>query len=282
MQRRSLLLGVLAAALALFVAGPASAATLRGTVVHKNRSAHKVVLATSSGRLAVVKTTRPVRIGRVVRVTGTRLRSGAWSARSIRTVGRSRRARLRGTVTYASRSKRAFTVSTSGASVLIHQKRLSGRTARAAGDTMPTTGEQVAVDTTIQPNDDLEADDVQNEGQNDNGMKLEGKVLSVDQAKRQITVAADDDDQSGGSVPVTVPQSFDLNQFQVGNEVELTVAKQPDGSFLLTKTDSENENDQGDNNDNQDNNGNNANNDNKDNGGGNGDNGGDGGGGGGD
>jgi hypothetical protein len=252
MQRRSLFLGVLAAALALFVAGPASAATLRGTVVHKNRSAHKVVLATTSGRLAVVKTTRSVRIGRVVRVTGTHLRSGAWSARSIRTVGRSRHARLRGVVTYASRGKRAFTISTRGASVLVHQKSLRGRTARAAGDTMPTSGEQVAVDTTIQPNDDLEADDVQNEGRDTNGMELEGKVLGVDQAKRQITVAADDDDQSGDSVTVDVPQSFDLSQFQVGNEVELTVAKQPDGSFLLTKADSENENDQGDGNDNQD------------------------------
>jgi hypothetical protein len=125
-----------------------------------------------------------------------------------------------------------------------------GRSARAAADTMPAPGEQVAVDTTIDTNDDLEADDVQSEGQDQNGMELEGKLLTVDQAKRQLTVAADDDDKSGDSVTVTVPDSFDMAQFQVGNEVELKVTKQTDGTFLLTKADSDDENDDsGDSND---------------------------------
>jgi hypothetical protein len=242
MHRRRLVIGVLAAAVTLLAAGPASAATIRGTVIHKNRSAHKFVVATSSGRLVVVNSRRGARVGRVVRISAAKLRSGSYSARSIRSVGSRRHARLRGTVTYASRSKRAFTVSTRGASVLVHQKRLRGRSARAASDTMPSRGDQVAVDTTIDQNDDLEADDVKSEGQDQDGMDLEGKVLSVDQAKRQISVAADDDDQSGDAVVVTVPDSFDISQFQVGNEVELKVAKQPDGSFLLTKAESDDEN----------------------------------------
>jgi hypothetical protein len=243
MHRRRLVIGVLSAAVALLAAGPASAATFRGTVVHKNRSAHKYVVATSSGRLVVVHSKRAVRVGRVVRVSGTKLRNGGYSARSIRSVGSRRHARLRGTVTYSSRSKRAFTVSTRGASVLVHNKRLRGRSARAASDTTPAPGEQVAVDTTIDDNDDLEADDVKSEGQDEDGMEIEGKVLSVDQAKRQLSVAADDDDESGDAVTVTVPDSFDLTQFKVGNEVELKVTKQPDGSFLLTKAESEDEND---------------------------------------
>jgi ribosomal protein L34E len=243
MQRRRLVISVLTAALALLAAGPASAATVRGTVVHKNRSAHKFVVATSSGRLVVVHSQRGASVGRVVRVTGTKLRNGSYSARSIRSAGARRHARLRGTVTYASRSKKVFTISTRGASVLVHQKRLRGRSARAAADTLPAPGQQVAVDTTIDNNDDLEADDVQNQGQDTNGMELEGKLLAVDEANRQLTVAADDDDQSGGSVLVKVPDSFDIKQFQVGNEVELKVTQQPDGTFLLSNAESDNEND---------------------------------------
>jgi hypothetical protein len=242
MHRRRLVIGVLTAALTLLAAGPAAAATVRGTVVHKNRSAHKFVLATQSGRLVVIHSNRGARVGRVVRVSGTKLRNGSYSARSIRSVGSRRHARLRGTVTYASRSKKVFTISTRGASVLVHQKRLRGRSARAAADTLPAPGEQVAVDTTIDNNDDLEADDVQSEGQDSNGMELEGKVLSVDQARRLISIAADDDDQSGGAVTVAVPGSFDISQFKVGNEVQLKVARQTDGSFLLTQAESDDEN----------------------------------------
>ena len=245
MQRRRLVIGVLAAAVTLLAAGPASAATFRGTVVHKNRSAHKFVVATSSGRLVVVRSRRATRVGSLVRVSAARLRSDSWSARSIRTLGSRSHARLRGTVTYASRSRRAFTISTRGASVLVHQRRLRGRRAGTASDTMPATGDQVAVDTTIDGNDDLEADDVKSEGQDDNGMELEGKLLAVDQAGRTLTVAADDDEQSGGTVTVDVPQSFDMTRFKVGDEAELQVAKQSDGSFVLTKADTEDDN-QGD------------------------------------
>jgi hypothetical protein len=250
-----LVLGLVVAAFALPAAGPASAATFRGTVVHKNRSAHKFVVATKSGRLVVVRAARTARVGRVVRVSGTKLRSGTFRARSVRTVGRSRHARLRGTVTYASRSKRAFTVSTRGASVLVHQKRLRGRSARAAADTMPAAGEQVAVDGTIDQNDDIEANDVQNEGQDTNGMELEGKVLAVDQAARTIQVSADDDDESGDAVTVSVPGSFDITQFKVGNEVELKVTKQTDGTFVLQSMDDENDSaDSADENDGENNN----------------------------
>jgi ribosomal protein L34E len=242
MHRRRLAIGILAAAVTLLAAGPASASTIRGTVVHKNRSAHKLVVATTSGRLVVVHSKRSARVGRVVRISAVKLRNGSYSARSIRSVGSRRHARLRGTVTYASRSRRAFTVSTRGASVLVHQKRLRGRSARAAADTMPAAGEQVAVDTTIDRNDDLEADDVKSEGQDTDGMELEGKVLTVDEAKRQITVSADDDDESGDAVTVNVPAEFDFTQFKVGNEVELKVTKQTDGTFTLTKLDDENDN----------------------------------------
>jgi hypothetical protein len=100
----------------------------------------------------------------------------------------------------------------------------------------------VAVDGTIDQNDDIEADDVQNEGQDGDGIELEGKVLAVDQAARTIQVSADDDDQSGDAVTVSVPASFDITQFKVGNEVELKVAKQTDGTFVLQKTDDENDN----------------------------------------
>jgi hypothetical protein len=63
-------------------------------------------------------------------------------------------------------------------------------------------------------------------------------------------VSADDDDESGGAVTVSIPSSFDITQFKVGNEVELTVAKQPDGTFVLQSSDDQNDNaDENDNND---------------------------------
>jgi hypothetical protein len=256
-RRRSLVAGGVAAALALLAAGPASAATFSGTVVHHNRSAHSFVVATKSGRMVAVHANKSPRIGRVVRVSARKLKNGTYGARSIRAVGARRHARLRGVVTYANRSKHVFTVSTRGASVLVHQRRLRGRSARAAADSMPAAGQQVAVDTTIEQNDDLEADDVQNQGQNTGTMDLEGNVAKI-VSPTQIQVTADDDEQSGGLLTVNVPDS---SKFKVGDEVELKVVQNADGTFTASDAqgdDNENEADGG--NDSGDNNGSNGDN----------------------
>jgi hypothetical protein len=262
-MRRTLVVAIAAAA-SLALAGPARAATLRGTVVHRNAHAHKLVVATRSGRMVAVRTTRAIRVGRVVSVRGTR----------IRTIGRARHARLRGTVTFVNRARRVFTLSSRGASVLI--RRRSAHAARAAGDDMPAAGNQVTVNADLNDNGDVDANEVDQQGQDTNGIDLEGKVLAIDTNARTLSLSADDDDESGSAVVVHVPDGFDLSQFTVGNDVELVVTKESDGSFTLQKV-GENEGDnEGDGNDQGDNNqgNNNDNGDNGDHGGDNGDGGG--------
>ncbi|HEY3189010.1 MAG TPA: hypothetical protein VGJ70_16115 [Solirubrobacteraceae bacterium] len=231
---------VAAALAALVLAGPASATTFRGTVVHRNHSVRSFVVATKSGRMIAVHSRRAVRVGRVVRVNARRLHNGTYAARSIRVLGARRHARLRGTVTYVNRHRRLFTLSSRGASVLLHARR--ARAARAAADDMPSSGSQVVADTEIDDQGDLEAKDVKDEGDDDDGIELEGKLLAVNRDSRTLSVAADDDEESGDAVDVKVPGSIDITQFKVGDEVELVVTKESDGSFTLQKADTDDEN----------------------------------------
>jgi hypothetical protein len=231
--------GSVAAALACAIASvgfaaSASAAAIKGTVVHRNARAHSFVVATSTGRLAAVHGRRSPRLGRVVRVSARRLRNGTFAGRAIRTVGRRRHATLRGTVTWVNRRSGAFTVSAPGASLLVRRAGLRARRASAAADPTPAPGTTVVVGAHLDDQGDLEADDVQEVGHDDNGMELEGVVLAVDPQARTLTISADDDDESGQSVTVQVPDSFDMTAFQVGHEVELHVTQLADGTLQLT------------------------------------------------
>jgi hypothetical protein len=220
--------GTVAAALgcalaSLALAGSASAAAIKGTVVHRNARAHSFVVATATGRLAAVHSRRSLRPGRVVRVAGRRLHNGTFAGRSVRLVGTRRRARLRGTVTWASRRTGAFTVSAPGASLLV----------RKAADPVPAPGTAVVVDAQMDDDGQLQADDVHELGSDDDGMELEGVVLAVDSQARTLSVSADDDGESGAAVTVHVPDGFDLNAFEIGREVELHVTELPDGTLQL-------------------------------------------------
>jgi hypothetical protein len=62
---------------------------------------------------------------------------------------------------------------------------------------------------------------------------IEGNVAAVDTTARTLTVSADDDDQSGAQLTVSVPDSFDLTAIKPGDEVELLVALHSDGTFTL-------------------------------------------------
>jgi hypothetical protein len=216
---------------ALLVAGvaaaPASAATLKGTVVHRNSHAHSFVVAMSHGRLAAVHARTSPRPGRVVRVSARLLRNGTYAARSVRVVGRQRRVQMRGTVTYS--RGRMFTLSSRGASILIKRR----ARAVAADDTAPAAGTVVTVDANVGDNGDVEANDVNEQGQDNNGIDLEGTVLAVDTTARTLSVSADDEDASGAALTVQVPAGVDMTGFTVGHQVELTVTRNADGTFVL-------------------------------------------------
>jgi hypothetical protein len=218
-----------AAAVMLACAAPASAATLRGTVVHHNSRAHGFVLATRSGRLAAIHAQRSARVGRVVRVSARRLRNGTYAARRVSVLGSRRRVVLRGTVTYLNRRSGAFTLSTRGASILI---RRPARGAQVA-DASPSVGTRVLVEADVDDQGELEATEIEDQGEDTNGIELEGTILAIDTTARTLTVSADDDEQSGATIAVSVPSGIDLSAFSVGEEVELVVTRAADGTFVL-------------------------------------------------
>jgi hypothetical protein len=224
----------LAASAALLVAGvavaPASAATLKGTVVHRNSHAHSFVVAMSHGRLVAIHARTSPRPGRVVRVSARLLRNGTYAAKSVRVVGHRRHVKMRGTVTYS--RGRLFTLSARGASILI-RRGTRGRRAVAASDTAPPAGSVVLVDANVDENGDVEANDVNEEGQANDGIDLEGTVLKIDTAARTLTISADDEHASGAALIIHVPAGIDLTGFTVGRQVELTVTRNPDGTFVL-------------------------------------------------
>ncbi len=214
-----------AALAALALAAPAGASTVRGTVVHKSSSRHSFVVAQRGGRLAVVAGRRAPRIGRVVIVSGRSLRRGVLAARRLRARGLRRHARLRGTVTW--RGRRAFTVSSAGASILVRDG--------SGADPAPPVGEDVTVDVNIGDHGDLERGDVQEHGDDGDGIEVSGHVLAVDTAARTLTLSADDSEEGDGSVTVAVPATFELGQFSAGQDVELRVTKADDGTLTLVR-----------------------------------------------
>lgn len=229
MPRRTVIATGAAAALALALAAPAGAATVKGTVVHKDQNRHRFVVAQRGGKLAVVSARRAPRVGRAVSVSG-RSASGVLAARRLRAAGRRRHASLRGTVTWRSRNRRRFTVSAAGASIPVRDDH------RGSGsDAIPPVGEDVTVDVGIDNNGNLESGNVDDHGQDADGMEVEGRVLAIDTAARTLSLSADDCHSSGASITVHVPDSIDLGGFTVGEEVELRVAKADDGSLVLAE-----------------------------------------------
>jgi len=227
--RRAALTGALTAGCVVIVAGTAQAQTVHGTVVHRISRAQSFVVASSSGRLFAVHSRRRTRIGSRVVVSLRRLRNGTFAANVLRVVGHTHTARLRGTITYVNRHSGSFTLSAHGVSMLVHAAR--GRV--RAADALPPVGTNVTTTTTIDDQGDVSEQSMRDTGTQTGGFDIEGTVLSIDTTANTITISSDDDDQSGSGIVVTVPSTLSVSPFTVGEEVELNVAPQPDGSLLL-------------------------------------------------
>ena len=235
MTKRLVITAVAVVALLASGAVNASAKTFKGTVVHRSSHAQSIVVAAKNGRMTAVHSRKGMKVGSVVKVNARQLRNGTYKLRKARVLGRSGRARLRGTVTYVNRRTGAFVVSSRGASVLVHRHKAVG--AKAADSTTPAVGDDVTVDAKLDDDSgEVEEQDVKNEGQSTGSLELEGVVLAVDPGARTLSISADDDDESGGTLTVNVPASFDITKFTVGNEVELLVTKNTDGTYTLAET----------------------------------------------
>jgi hypothetical protein len=217
----------------LVMAAPAPAAvSVRGTVVHRNARTHSFVIASATGHLTKVRSRHAARLGRTVRATGRRMRDASLDASTVRTGARHRAARLRGTVTFASRRTGRFTVSSAAGSISVRHRTAR---ARAAADDLPAVGMQVVVTVTVQPGAALEEDEVDEVGEDQGQIEIEGVVKSLDLAAHTVTVSASDDDETTGTVTVGFPATFDLTKVMVGHEIELKANRQADGTFVLSK-----------------------------------------------
>lgn len=216
------LVAIGAVALAAVVPASASATTVRGTVVHRVSHAHSFVVATHSGALRAVHSAKRPAIGRRVAVRVRRLANGTFAARSVRVAKHGRRhARLRGVVTTVSPQARAFVLSARGVSLVVHHD---------ASEDVPDVGSTAVVDATLNRDDELEADDIEEAGQK-TVFELEGLVKAVDPQAGTITMSSDDEDELGSDVVVAFPAGTDLSPYVVGAEVQLRVSRAADGSL---------------------------------------------------
>jgi hypothetical protein len=215
-----------ALAVVMVAAGTASAATLRGVVVHRDHHSKGFVVALSGGRMVAVNASHSPRVGRLVSVKARRSRGGTFTATHVKVLRRARHARIRGVVTFVDRRHGEFTVSSQGVSVLVHRS-------THANDVVPSVGDEVEVEVGIDDQGDLGDDGDQVTGTETDNIDLEGMVLAVGSTARTLTISADEDEQSGASLTVHVPTTIDISMFTVGQDVELTVSKQTDGTFLL-------------------------------------------------
>lgn len=231
--RRGLVLAASLGVLAL--AGSASAATLHGVVVQHNRLAHSFALALGRGRLVSVHSRRSPAAGRVVTVTARRLRNGTYSLRHLVVRQRiRRRVVIHGVVTFVNRPLGEFTVSAGGASLLVRRGPARALAADVTtSSSLPSVGDEVSVQTEIDDQGNLDGEDVQSTGVETQNVQVEGTILGVDTTADTLTISADDEDQSGQSIIVAVPSTIEITQFQVGQQVELNVSVQSDGSLLL-------------------------------------------------
>jgi hypothetical protein len=263
MHRKPLLwIAALALTAVLGLSAQASAKTVKGTVVHTNKSAHTFVMAGKRGSLTVVSSRRLAKAGSVVRVSGRNTKNGL-KARKVRVLRHSHHARLRGLVTWASSS--GFTVASHGASLLVHKT--------SSSDGAPV-GTPVEDNVEIDDQGDLNDEHCQHVGNVPGQIKLEGVVLSTDTTAETITISGDDDqgeqgdqaqmsddngsgddnqgddnnDQGDDMNPQIVVHVPDASQFMVGDKVELIVTgPAADGSFTLVKVDEQENEGQDDN-----------------------------------
>jgi hypothetical protein len=165
-----------------------------------------------------------------------KLRNGSFAASRV-TAGRaSKRARISGLVTYSDQRSGKFVVSARGVSLVVN-RRSPGRFRSAAADPLPSPGTLVTVSSSFNENGEVEADSVENDGQNNNYADLEGRVLSIDTVARTLTVTADDDDEiQGGTILVHLPATFNIATYSVGDVVRIVASANADGSYTAVGT----------------------------------------------
>jgi len=234
MKRIALLLCFGAALAALYPAA-AGAARFSGVVVAKQTHRHALVIASRSGAVRTVRTTKRVRVGSRVVVNAHVLHDGTFAATRIGVRGRALHARIHAVVV---RRVRGGKLVSAGHSVF--RIRTGITTASLSDHHGDQPGDEVDETVTIAPNGELDEDNEQEVGQADL-VELEGSFVSL--VGSTLTIKTED----GPSIGVVVPAGFTLPTFTVGQSLELKVSVSGT-TFTLVKVTSEDDDDQGDDN----------------------------------
>jgi hypothetical protein len=212
---------------------PTDAVAVTGTVVHLNPRAGTYALATSQHELIAVRGKRPPEGRDRLEVKFERRDDGTNVELERNAVGSDPKARFRGTVTFVSATDAAYVVSVPGASVLVRAPPVSE---------LPEPGALVKVGVRVEiergAGDEairLLAESLELEGEASGPVELSGVVGAIDPTGRTVSVSADDLGESGHEILISVPPDINLEAFELGKLVSLTVEIAPDGSYTLAE-----------------------------------------------
>jgi hypothetical protein len=219
MYRKLTIFALVTALGVLAFAGVSSAATVKGKVVHKNKSAKSFTVAKGSGQLISVHAERSPGLGRTVVVQGSLLHNGTFGADKITVGAASKRACVHGVVTFVNGGHTKFTVSGKGVSLVVRKHALGK---------VPAVGTVVTINGSFTKQGDIAADDCRDCGTNDGYVELEGHILEVDSEARTLTLSADDDCELPGTITLVIPASWDMARYVVGHELEVVATLNAD------------------------------------------------------
>jgi hypothetical protein len=208
-------------------------ATVDGPVVHVSHDGHAYVVANGTdGELIEVHADKAPTVGQKVKATVTQLFNGTFKETKA-TIGAApvTAATISGTVTFVDPVAGVYTLSSRGASLLVHSPVGPGVPAPPVLGTLATVkagltqqgAATLLTQTSIQPTGTATA-----------AVDLLGIVAAVDPTKRTISLSADDVRESGKDLVVNVPAKIDLTKLKPKAVVDVTATIGTDGSYTLT------------------------------------------------
>jgi hypothetical protein len=231
--RKKFLALSLPAVLALgLVPGTAGAAAWQGVVVAKDAKRSAIVTASRNGAVRTVRASsryRSLSVGSRVRARANMRADGTYRAFSIRSLGRSNHARLRGVVVRNDRGGQRLIIS-AGDSVfavrVLANRAPSGGSAYDPGDVLVVRAHVGKNGLEAHPKD---VDEVGHEDL----LELEGIYLFPSEGGFDIAVL------KRGLVHINVPEGMKLPALKAGDQVCLVVLVEEDGSFTLASVENE-------------------------------------------
>ena len=130
MYRKLTIIALIAAVAVLCLRRHRVGSSIRGKVVHKNRSAHSYTVAKHSGQLVTIHAKRAPALGRKVVVRAHLLSNGTYGQRGIRIGRLTHRATIHGVVTFVNARGTRFVVSARGTSMVVHGRAAARAVAR--------------------------------------------------------------------------------------------------------------------------------------------------------